>query len=501
MKTLDTLLQNAASLPSLPAIALRIIKEVKKDSLALSELVDIISFDPALTVKILKVANSSFYALPYKVKSLDRAVNILGIEALKNIALSFVIVKGLKKKSVDKFDQELFWKRAITAAVSSEMLASELKIKNEEMFVLPLLMDIGLLVMYLSMPDEYLKVLDLKRASNVTTVEVERSIFGFDHQEVGSQILEKWDLPDNIYMPIAYHHRSEGCPDELQDLVNVLKASDMISSFYHGNKSIGKLMELKEFLGSKSNMDLEDLELFIDLVAERTVEILSSFEIDPGDMKPYSQILQEANEELGKLNLSYEQLLVEHRQAKQEAEEYAVELWTIKEKLREASIKDAVTELYNHRYFQEMLDKELERAERYSHNLSIMMIDIDHFKKVNDTYGHPQGDKVLHTMGQIFSQEIRTSDIAARYGGEEFAIIMPETDINGAVILAERIRKAVEQHVIEAADHKIKITISIGLTTYDPGRDKKNKAEIINVADKALYNSKATGRNKLSIVA
>ncbi len=501
METLTALLENIAALPSLPSIAMRIIKEVKKDKLALSELVNIISFDPALTVKILKVANSSFYALPNKVDSLDRAVKVLGIEALKNVALSFVIVKGLKKKSVDSFDQEHFWKRSITAAVSAEMLAEKLGLKQDDAFMLALLMDIGVLVMYLSMPEEYIKVLDLKRASSIKTIEVERSIFGIDHQEVGSQILKKWELPENVYMPIAYHHNKEGCLPELDEQVDILNASDMISSFYHGNKCMEKLGELKQFLSSKANMNDDEIETFIDLVADRTVEILSSFEIDPGDMKPYSEILQEANEELGKLNMSYEQLVVELKKAKHEAEVYALELWDIKEKLREASIKDVITDLYNHRYFQETLVKEMERAKRYSHPLSLMMIDIDHFKKVNDTYGHPQGDIVLRKIGELFRETIRLSDTAARYGGEEFAIIMPETDINGSVILAERLRKLVEKLEINTNNHIIKITISIGLTTYDPGRDKKDKAEIINLADKALYSSKATGRNKLSIVA
>ncbi|MDH4027290.1 MAG: GGDEF domain-containing protein, partial [Nitrospirota bacterium] len=353
--------------------------------------------------------------------------------------------------------------------------------------------------MYLSKPSDYQKVLDLKRASNIMTVEVERSIFGFDHQEVGSEILKAWNIPENIRMPIAYHHRKNGCPSEYSDMIDVLMISDMLSSFYHDSRSIEKIAVLKQTLGSALKMNEADAEAFIDEVAERTLEILSSFEIDKGDMKPYSQILQEANEELGKLNLSYEQLVIELKDAKRDAENYAVELWDVKEKMREIAVKDSLTGLFNHRYFQELLEREIYRAERYARPLSLLMIDIDHFKKVNDTYGHPKGDMVLQEIGELLRKSIRGSDTAARYGGEEFAIVLPETEMNGAMALAERVRKTVEKLEVKIYEHTITVTISIGLTTYNPATAKKSKAEIIEAADRALYNSKEAGRNRLSV--
>ncbi|RJR21672.1 MAG: GGDEF domain-containing protein [Nitrospiraceae bacterium] len=498
--SLHTLLKGVATLPSLPSIALRIIQEIKKDKSSLNDLAEIISYDPALTAKILRIANSSFYALPYKVDSIERAVHILGLEALKNIALSFAIVKGFKRNPVDEFDHELFWKRSITSAVSAEMIAAKLKMKREDTFVTPLLMDIGVLVTYLVRPDDYLRVINKKRASSMSTSEAEASVYGFDHQDVGSEILKKWGLPESIYMPIAYHHNKKDCPADLKNMVDILMLADIMSSVYHGNKSSRKFSELKQLLQEK--LDITDIEVseFVDQIAGKTVEILTSFELDPGDMKPYSQILQDANEELGKLNFSYEQLVMELKQAKEMAEKLAVEAWEAKEKLREVAIKDGLTNLYNHKHFQDIMDKELPRVERYAHVLSLIMIDIDYFKKINDTYGHPQGDVVLRAIADIFEQTVRKPDTTARYGGEEFAIILPETDIKGAVVLAERLRQIVEKLELKLGDKTVKITISLGVTTYDPGRGRKTKAEIIDAADKALYSSKKTGRNKLSIV-
>lgn len=501
MDALQSLFTGVATLPSLPAIAMRIIQEVKKDKSSMHELAQIISVDPALSAKILRVANSSFYALPYKVESIGKAVNVLGLEALKNIALSFVIVRGFKRNQVDEFDHEHFWKRSITAAVSAEMIAAKMGLTREDTFVTPLLMDVGVFVMYLSRPDDYLKVINKKKISRQKTHEAEREVFGFDHATVGSEILKEWGIPENIYIPIGYHHEKEETPSEYLEIVDVLMLAELSSSVYHGSKSVEKFGELISTLQEKLKItEVESLD-FTDSIAEKTVEILSSFEIDPGDMKPYSRILEEANEELGRMNLSYEQLVLELKQAKEMAEKMAIEAWEAQEKLRELSVKDGLTDLYNHRYFQNLIDKELPRVERYGHVLSIIMLDIDHFKNINDTHGHPQGDIVLKTIADIFQETVRKPDTVARYGGEEFVIILPETDIKGAVVLAERLRKLVEKRKIKLEEKTISITISLGVTMYDSSTGKKSKAEIMNAADKALYNSKETGRNKLSILA
>jgi diguanylate cyclase (GGDEF)-like protein len=501
MDALGSLIDRVTSLPSLPTIAVRIIQEIKKESSSMGELAKIISYDPALTTKILRIANSSFYALPYKVDTLERAINIMGMEALKNIALSFVIVNGFKKQSVDKFDYELFWKRSITAAVSAEMIAKRLGLGQEDFFVTALLMDIGVLVMYMCRPDDYMKVIDEKITSHVSTKEAERAIFTFDHADVGSEILKKWGIPDNIYLPIAYHHDNGGCPEKIKRHMEILMLAATSSAVYYSNNSTEKFTELREHLRDKLSLSDDGVRDFIDLIAEKTVDVLSTFEMDAGDMKPYSQILEEANEELGKINFSYEQLVMELRNEKKKVESLAVELKGANEKLRSLAFTDGLTGLYNHRFFQDILDREFNRVERYSRNLSLILIDIDHFKNINDTYGHPQGDVVLKAVAKMFEETIRRPDIAARYGGEEFAIVLPETNMKGAVVLAERLRKLVEDLEFPTEDTLIKVTISLGVTTFDPSAGKKTREELIAAADRALYNSKGTGRNKLSMIA
>jgi diguanylate cyclase (GGDEF)-like protein len=500
MESLSSLLVDVSKLPSLPAIAVKIIKEIRKNRSSVNELADIISFDPALTAKVLRVANSSFYGLSCKVDSIDRAVNILGLETLKNIALSFVIVRGFRRNSVDRFDQELFWKRSITAAVCSELMASRLKKRHDDAFVTALLMDIGVLVMYLSRPDDYLKVIDEKMISMERTADVEKIVFGVDHQEVGSIILKEWGIPENIYVPIAYHHRVQEALPEFIDTAEVLMLSDMASSIYYGQKNTEKLRTLNKLLQKKLDKTEADISKLIDSVAEKTVEVLSTFDIKPGDIKPISEIVQDAHQEIRSLGLSYDQLVLHLKQEKTKSEHLARELKRANEKLRAFDFHDSLTGIYNHRFFHEILDKEMERAERYSRSLSLIMIDIDNFREINDAYGHQQGDIVLCAVAELLQQSIRMPDTVSRYGGEEFAIILPEDDISGAVSLAERIRQMVERMEIKSNKQVVKITVSAGATMYDPIKNIKNKTKILETVEKALFYSKKTGRNKLSVV-
>ena len=128
-----------------------------------------------------------------------------------------------------------------------------------------------------------------------------------------------------------------------------------------------------------------------------------------------------------------------------------------------------------------------------------MMLDLDYFKKINDEYGHPVGDIVLKEVSKTIESTIRDSDFAARYGGEEFAVVLPETELRGAAILAERLRKVIEQLEIDTNGCRIDVTVSVGVTCYHPSTAKIAKSEIFTQADNALYNSKNKGRNMISI--
>jgi len=176
----------------------------------------------------------------------------------------------------------------------------------------------------------------------------------------------------------------------------------------------------------------------------------------------------------------------------------ALENVALYERVQQLAIMDGLTEVYNHRHFQETLRHELQRADRYPQPImrcSVILLDVDLFKRVNDDYGHPAGDAVLVQIAQILKRMVRKVDTVARYGGEEFVIVLPSTHKDGALILAHRLREAIEAEPFEYETGKppIRITASLGVATYaDDGTSPK---DIVAAADAGLYNAKHDGRN------
>ena len=165
------------------------------------------------------------------------------------------------------------------------------------------------------------------------------------------------------------------------------------------------------------------------------------------------------------------------------------------EATRQLAITDGLTRVYNHRFFQELFEKEYTRSDRYNTVFSLIMLDIDHFKKINDTYGHLCGDEILKNLASLVKSCLRSMDILARYGGEEFAILLPETGGDEALQTAERIRRAVEETAFMGTEQGLSVTVSLGVATY-PSRGVTERADIIAKADLALYEAKDAGRNR-----
>ena len=167
-----------------------------------------------------------------------------------------------------------------------------------------------------------------------------------------------------------------------------------------------------------------------------------------------------------------------------------------KSQLEKLAITDYLTGLYNIRYFYHRIDEEISRAQRYKLHLSCLMIDIDHFKKINDNYGHRAGDIVLTEFAHLLKKHTRKSDVLARYGGEEFIVLLPQTSPEAAVSKAETIRNFIEKHRFRGIKGKNGLTVSIGISSF-PVRTIKNKEDIITAVDNALYKAKAEGRNRV----
>lgn len=177
--------------------------------------------------------------------------------------------------------------------------------------------------------------------------------------------------------------------------------------------------------------------------------------------------------------------------------ESSEKLKILNSELKELSSRDPLTHLYNRRYFAEFSQRMQNLSIRYSHDISIIILDIDNFKNINDSYGHSVGDSVIISLANILTDNVRKSDVVARYGGEEFVILLYNTGLDFGKVIAENIRKDVEESTVNYKKEKVKFTVSIGIAQFNLKEDVKKIENTINRADKLLYAAKTNGKNRV----
>lgn len=484
VEKIEKLILESENLPTLPGIALKIIEAYQKPEPDIQQIGDLLATDPPLTVKILKIVNSSFYSLPTKITSVHHAIKLLGIKAVKNLALSFTLINTFQSNQSQLIDYKRFWKTSLVGAIATKLLAENLEPDlAEDGFILGLLQDIGILVLACCMPRQYDLVLNGVGKNTNISPQAETRIIGINHQEIGEFLAKSWGLPSTFYLPIGYHHIPEEFPNAQSSILNQTKILYFSSLFIgllsdnHRAISLWKLTETVYDFGFSGKININEI---WEKICEQTHDIFPLFDLEVGKDE-YIQILENARAELSKLSV---EMINDSIQQKKEMEI-----------MKQQVIRDSMTQLYNHHHFRQLLQSELSRAQRYKRPLSLLFCDIDHFKAVNDTYGHIAGDRIIKALASKFRIETRESDHAARYGGEEFAFILTETSKEGAILIAERLRSEIESMDITYGGNSISITLSFGVADITDCK-QEDIEELISRADKALYQAKEQGRNR-----
>ncbi|MFK7974606.1 MAG: HDOD domain-containing protein [Halioglobus sp.] len=504
---LRDLVLGSEDLPTLPTVATQVVTLTAKEETTLADVAELVMQDVALSSKILKVANSAFYSFPQQIGSIQQAVSMLGTNAVQSLVLSFSLLQINKGKSQRKFDFDKFWERSIAQAISAQLILSKVPgADTEEIFVSALLQNLGQLVLACTQPDLYDQVLErMEGDTSVDELQAEVGVFGGDHCFLGYEVAKHWNFPLSISLPILHHHDPVSYVGGDKDINNATRAiylSDLLINIFHSDnpEEYHKRFhaEVKQLLGLSASVVDEILEIAHTELEEGAV----NFGVKISEARPVQEILQEANIRLSLLNLDYDQVNKELVKAKVSLEKLAKELQEKNTLLKELADQDGLTGLYNNRFFQGALDRELNRTVRQKYQLSLVLIDIDHFKRFNDDHGHLVGDFVLAEFAKVLSENLREYDTLARYGGEEFVVILPETPAADAAMVAEKLRKAVESRAFKEDGNLYKVTASFGVSTRDGNQEEgPNKMQLIKTADEALYDAKKKGRNQVSVYA
>jgi diguanylate cyclase (GGDEF)-like protein/PAS domain S-box-containing protein len=188
----------------------------------------------------------------------------------------------------------------------------------------------------------------------------------------------------------------------------------------------------------------------------------------------------------------------ERRKTEAELVKTTEELTRLNQILHESSVRDGLTGLYNHRYFFQVLNRDFNLARRNESNYACLLLDLDYFKLINDSFGHPFGDEVLKGVAEVLLERIRETDLVARYGGEEFAVLLPDTDLAGATLLAEDIRAQIAERVFQHGADLVGVTVSIGVGSLRE-HSPESAHDLLTLTDQALYKAKTTGRNSVFV--
>lgn len=476
---LKTRLNYCTTLPSLPAVAIKIIELANDPDADIGTVCQYISLDPVLSVKLLKTANAPLYKSRRAATNIRQAVSILGTHSVIVIALSFSLTNSLMKKSPSDdaftFDNNTFWRRSIASALACRALGEKLALSFlDDLFLAGLVQEIGILAYSAIMPEEYNKVFSSTSDHDIL-LKTEREVFGAGHDELGYALLQKWHIPDYIALSCIASHSQPEPKDFGPTLQSCVAVSRYLADYFLYPHETGKMTTLTEVAQNWLGLDDAALIDVIKIMESGLKSVEDLFEINIHHASEAAAILAEAKE-----------LLMIHSLARAK-------------ELEEKSQRDGLTGAYNRIYFDETLRREFHLSAQYNLPLTIAIIDLDHFKQVNDTHGHLAGDSLLVAVVNTIFERIRQDDTLSRYGGEEFALILPGTTLAASRNLIARLKDAIAAIAYKLdGDSTIHITASIGVASNDESTTHfPDPLDMIKAADSALYAAKHAGRNQI----
>jgi len=477
-------------LPSPSQVAREVIGLASDPDIEIAKVANAISCDPAMAAKLLRIANSAFYSQRRPSQNIRQALVIIGLNAALTLALSFSLVSTLRGCKPNGIDYKRFWRRSLLAATASRAFAEQVcKGQDEEAFLIGLLQDVAILAIdrcadsfYTDMP---------AHATHQTVIEHERKkLDGKDHAYFGAMLLRTWKLPESICSSVERSHsvRSHDSQTAEGKLACCCALGSILADAVISPGNNGLLAEAAKNADTLLSMRGQQ---FTDIVA-RLVKLIPEaeelYETSILDTSDAENLMSQARELMTVRNLH----ALRDVQALQET---ASALMNRTEELEDAARRDALTGTLNRMWLERLLEREFTQALMFSRALSIALVDLDHFKRINEATGHEGGNRILKSCAEIIQANVRGSDLIGRHSGDTFLVILPGTDEVLATQVCERILRAIRDSTTATSPPSFKISVSIGTATYAPARQFNSSTDLLQAADHALYRAKLRGRN------
>jgi diguanylate cyclase (GGDEF)-like protein len=477
--------------PSPSRVATEIIALARDPDIEMAKVAQAVGRDPAMTAKILRIANSAFYAQRRPSQNLRQALVIIGLNAALTLALSFSLVSSMRALRPVGIDYPRFWRRALLSATAARAFGESAKVGHaEDIFLAALLQDMAVLALDRASRDFYGKL--PQPSSHADWIAYEVAQLGRDHASFSEMLLKAWNLPDRICKTVGASHEPQllaATSDEGRFARCVALGSDLAEAVVVKDRA-RLVADLAKRADSLLGMDQEQFTEVVTRIIALIPETEALYETSILDAEDAENLMAEAREMLAVRNLHALQE-VSLLQASNSV------LLTRTEEAEDSSRRDALTGALNRTWLDRTLDREFTQAVVFGRDLSIAHVDIDHFRAINERHGTPVGDRVLRSCTHALQSCVRGSDMVARFSGEEFVVVLPGAD--------QQIARQVAQRMLDAlatADHdpqtgSVRVTASIGVATYTTKQRFPSTLALLEAADHALYAAKLCGRNRV----
>ncbi len=466
------------------ALASRIVQEAVKPDCSVERIGKLAKASPGFALRLLASVNSAGLGGTHRISDVERACAMLGLRRLRNLALSLV-VSGMSPPG--DCGRRLLT-HSVRRAVAARTIAEALRLSDpDDHFMTGLFLEIGLLALASERPDVAAEILSGPAKMRPLRA---RALSEVPHPERGADLVDGFGLPESTIAAIRCHHADEAPQDPIG---RVAWLAEHVAAVFEGGEP-HQLQRAAIAAGSAVGLDAPRVQLILEGLPARVEETAQLLDRDLGAQLCLETLMADANRALIEMNQSYETLVHRLEAVIAQKEEMARELAKL------ARIDD-LTGLPNKRSLNEAMARDLAHIERSGGHLSLIVIDVDHFKKFNDTWGHAVGDDVLRAVGEVLSSSIRGGDMAARFGGEEFVVLLRNADAKRATAAAERLRILLARKSIEGPQGKLSVTASFGVATLVGPAVGVTATALFEQADAALYEAKRAGRNRVACAA
>lgn len=486
-------LETCKSLPSLPPVALHVIRLCQRENFDVGDVARAIGSDPGLSARIVSLVNSPLIAVKREVGNLSQVLVLLGVNAVRTLALGFSILGEVRAHERGALGRG-FWRRALVAGTIAHDLARLEGLRHpEDAFLAALLQDIGQLALEQAVFEIYQPMCRSVGSDHAKLRAQETLAFGGDHAEVGRWLLTQWRLPDIIRIAVGSSHDpgrwQRGTDPATEKTTVIVAVSGILADVWALPDTVAAARAAGAAVREMMGLDTDRTVALIKRVNRVLGHVAPLFEIEVGDADQLDALAAAAEQAL-----RYPDAVVV-ASAPGAAGASAAKGGTSPSSAPE---QDALTGLATRKRFDAYLKEQFEFAKQVGKPLSVLLCDLDHLDMVNQTFGREAGDRAVHAVGGLVGERLRYRDLAARYGGEELALILTDTHAAGAAVVAERVRKKVEesQHDIGIGD-PVRMSVSIGCVTLDEDLTFLAPSDLLLALEKTLAEAKRAGRNRV----